>query len=342
MAERSNAPNKRATVKDVARVAGVSAGTVSNALSGKRRVDSQTQARINAAIEQLGYVPNLAARGMRTGRAGTIAIFSSMPMAVAAGQSRLGFLMEIAASAAVSAMESNVALLLVPPIADPATALGTIALDGAILVEPAADDPYLALLAARGVPTVVIGPATDMPELAVRLDYRRMATLLCDHLLVPGTRRLPLVIGQSARASNLVFREVHGQRCRALGLREAVISVPEADGEGGAQAALSADLRAHGVPDGVLVPIDAMATGVMSALRDNGLAGPGRVRVATRYDGLRARSETPPLTALNLHLDQVADLATRMLVSCIETGQPVPSVTAPEPELVIRGAPGPA
>ena len=342
MTETPEPPKKRATVKDVARIAGVSPGTVSNALSGKRRVDADTQARITAAIRELGYVPNLAARGMRTGRAGTIAIFSSMPVAVAAGESRLGFLMEIAASAAVSAMEGNVALLLIPPIADPATALGTIGFDGAILVEPSADDPYLALLEARGVPTVVIGPAVDTPELAVTLNYPRMASLLCDHLIEVGARRFPLVIGQSARASNTVFREVYAERCRALGMSEHVIALPEADGEAGAKAALEAYISDGHIPDGVLVPIDAMATGVMAALRSSGLAVPRAVKVATRYDGLRARSETPPLTAMNLHLDQVANMATRMLVESIDTGQPIASIPAPEPELVIRGATSPS
>lgn len=338
MAEAPMTPKKRATVKDVARLAGVSPGTVSNALSGKRRVDSETQARITAAIETLGYVPNLAARGMRTGRAGTIAIFSSMPVAVAAGQSRLGFLMEIAASAAVSAMESNVALLLIPPIADPATALGTIGFDGAILVEPSADDPYLELLAARGVPTVVIGPAEDIPNLAVTLDYRMMASLLCDHLTECGARRFMLVIGQSARASNTIFREVYTERCRSLGMEPEIIAIPEADGETGAQCALHAHIAAKGPPDGVLAPIDAMATGVMAALRSHELAVPQSVKVATRYDGLRARSETPPLTALNLHLDEVANLATRLLVDSIENGALATSLTAPEPALVVRGA----
>lgn len=340
MTEAPVTPKKRATVKDVAQLAGVSAGTVSNALSGKRRVDSDTQARITAAIDALGYVPNLAARGMRTGRAGTIAIFSSMPVAVAAGQSRLGFLMEIAASAAVSAMENNVALLLIPPITEPATALGTIGFDGAILVEPSADDPYLELLAARGVPTVVIGPAEDMPSLAVTLDYRKMASLLCDHLVESGARRFMLVTGQSARASNIIFREVYTERCRTLGMEPEVIVIPEAAGEAGAQAALEAHIASRGAPDGVLVPIDAMATGVMAALRSHGLAVPQSVKVATRYDGLRARSETPPLTALNLHLDEVAKLATRLLVDSIESGASATSVTAPEPALVVRGATG--
>ncbi|EIE52719.1 putative lacI-family transcriptional regulator [Citreicella sp. 357] len=92
---------------DVASAAGVSAGTVSNTISGKRKVNSQTRARIDKAIRELDYVPNLAARGMRTGRANTLAIYSSMPSAMAPGSARLGFLMEIAASVAVSALEHN-------------------------------------------------------------------------------------------------------------------------------------------------------------------------------------------------------------------------------------------
>ncbi|WP_238367232.1 substrate-binding domain-containing protein [Mesobacterium pallidum] len=336
MDQKAATPRKRATIKDVARLAGVSPGTVSNALSGKRRVDSETQARITRAIETLDYVPNLAARGMRTGRAGTIAIFSSMPTAVAAGTSRLGFLMELAASAAVSAMESNTALLLIPPIADPGAALGTIAFDGAILVEPSANDPYLSLLAARGVPTVVIGPAEPRATLSVTLDYQAMAGMLFDHLAEGGATRIPLVIGQSPRASNEVFRAVYTARCAARGIVPQVIALPEAEGERGAREALGTHIAAHGPPDAVLVPIDAMATGVMAALRGAGLDVPGKVRVATRYDGLRARSETPPLTALDLHLDRVADLATRLLVDTLETGTDGASIAAPAPELVVR------
>ncbi len=328
---------KRATIKDVARLAGVSPGTVSNALSGKRRVDEATQERITQAISTLGYVPNLSARGMRTGRAGTIAIFSSMPTAVAAGSSRLGFLMELAASAAITALDSNVALLLIPPIADPGAALASIAFDGAILVEPEAHDPYLSLLAARGVPTVVIGPAEPAP-LALTLDYSRMAGLLLDHLIDGGARRFPLIIGQSARASNIEFERAYRARCAGLGLPAQVLTVPEADGEGGADRALTAYIRAHGAPDAVLVPIDAMATGVMTALRRADLTVPGQVRVATRYDGLRARSETPPLTALDLHLDAVAEMATRLLVDAIETGTTQAARPAPPPELVRRGS----
>lgn len=327
------------TVVDVASAAGVSAGTVSNAISGKRKVDSETRARIDKAIQDLGYVPNLAARGMRTGRANTLAIFSSMPTAVAAGSARLGFLMEIAASAAVSALEHNMALMLVPPIAEASIALASIPFDGMLMIEPEDDDINLASLRDRGVATLVIGLAEGAPGPGVRMDYARMAEILITHMLSTGARHIPLIVGQSARLSNRAFRKTYERMMAEAGLVARVHIVPEANSERGAAAAVLGDLEA-GLPlDGVLAPIDAMASGTMAALRQAGLSVPGDVRVATRYDGFRARSETPPLTALNLRLEEVAKIATAGLIDAIVTGS-TPILHAPEPLLVVRASTG--
>lgn len=331
-------PQKRVTVIDVARAAGVSPGTVSNAISGKRKVDTETRKRIEAAIAELGYVPNLAARRMRTGRTNTIAIFSSMPIAVAAGSSKLGFLMEIAASAAVTALDYNTALALIPPIDTPLRAFDTIAMDGAVIVEPEADDPVMTELSRRGVPTVAIGGPPGLPGARVDFDYRAMATLLIDHLFAMGSTRFPLVVGQSPRQTNLVFKEVYRDRARHAGMSPRILEVPELTAETGAADAIAREILMGRDMDGVLVPIDAMATGVMKALRQHYLRVPADVRVVTRYDGLRARSEQPPLTAINLHLDEVATMAIRALATLIETGKPPEATTCPPPELVIRAS----
>lgn len=333
---------RRVTVIDVARVAGVSAGTVSNAISGKRRVDDKTRARIEAAIAQLGYIPNLAARRMRTGRTNTIALFSSMPTAVSAGSSKLGFLMEIAASAAVAALEHNSVLALVPPVEDPVKAFQSISMDGAVIVEPEADDPVLRQLRRNGVPTVVIGGPPLAHDLRVDFDHLAVARLLIDHLLGVGCRRLVLVLGESARQTNLVFREVFEARDAALGMAAQIVEVSERDAENGARRALNGLIRAGTPFDGVLVPIDAMASGVMQALRAHGLDVPGQVRVATRYDGLRARSETPPLTAVHLHLETVATQAVETLMALIETGAAKAGIAVPAPELIARTSSAPA
>jgi DNA-binding LacI/PurR family transcriptional regulator len=338
MVEQDLVPGRRVTVRDVARAAGVSPATVSNTISGKRRVDAETRVRIEAAIHNLGYVPNVAARRMRTGRANAIALFSSMPVSVAAGASKLGFLMEIAASAAVTALELNTALVLVPPIDDPTRALDTISVDGALVVEPERDDPVLRQLKRWGIPCVCIGraPGQDLP--CVDLDYSGMAELLFRHLWDCGARRFPLVVGTSARASHEAFRDIYARRAADVEMDPVVIEVPELDAERGAAKALSEAFARGAEFDGLLVPIDAMATGAMRALRGAGLSVPGDVRVVTRYDGLRARSEVPALTALNLHLDAVAEAATRALASQIDGEAFDFRLAAPAPGLIVRGS----
>src|SRR5438105_571258 len=64
----------RATVRDVAALAGVSPKTVSNVVNGGVVVRPETRARVEAAVVELGYVPNLSARGLRNGRTGAIAV----------------------------------------------------------------------------------------------------------------------------------------------------------------------------------------------------------------------------------------------------------------------------
>src|ERR1700683_1326352 len=110
------ASDGRPTILDIARLAKVSPASVSNALTGRRRVAEATRKTVLAIADRLGYAPNLRARRLRTGRADAIAVFSPMPFAIAAGPSRLGFLMEIAAAAAAAALESGIALILVPPM----------------------------------------------------------------------------------------------------------------------------------------------------------------------------------------------------------------------------------
>jgi DNA-binding LacI/PurR family transcriptional regulator len=329
---------RRATVVDVARAARVSPGTVSNAISGKRKVDEETRKRIEAAIDQLGYIPNLSARRMRTGRSNTIAIFSSMPTAVAAGPSKLGFLMEIAASAAVTALEFNSALLLIPPIDDPIKAIESISMDGALIVEPEENDLALDLMQRRGVPTVTIGKPLGADSVYVDLDYHATATLLIDHLFALGARHFPLIVGQSARQTNLVFKEVYRARAAEHGMVPRILEIPESTAEDSAAAVIDRHIRSGAPMDGVLVPIDAMAAGVMRELRRHALRVPQDVRVVTRYDGLRARSEQPPMTAVDMQLAAVATIATRCLADLIESRAVPRAIAVPAPTLIVRGS----
>ncbi|WP_408607870.1 substrate-binding domain-containing protein [Acidimangrovimonas sediminis] len=264
-----------------------------------------------------------------------------MSTAVAAGPSKLGFMMEIAGAAALTALTRDVALVLVPPIADPEAALRAVPLDGALLVEPARDDPFLPLLSARAIPTVAIGAAHGQVAAHVDLHYPETADLLIAHLLDSGARRFPLMIGTSARRYYEAFEERYRARAAEIGMPPHVLRVDETRGEAAAAEALTAHLAAHPDLNGVLVPVDAQATGAMMALQTAGRDVPRTVRVATRYDGLRARSATPPLTAVDLDLDAVARAATGALLDLID-GLPVsPVIPSPAPRLIARASTGP-
>ena len=209
---------RKPTISDLAQAAGVSKTTVSHAFSGRRHVDPETRKRIEFIAQEMGYRPSRAAQHLRTGRTGVIALASSMPFAVAAGPSRLGFLMDIAASAAVASLTRNMALCLVPPLGDDAH-LDALSPDGAILVEPFEDDPLVRHFAEAHVPIVTIGRVPGRDDLPhVDIGSGATARLVMDHLQAEGARRPALVIGTQPRTSYAETRAVFSETCGSLGV----------------------------------------------------------------------------------------------------------------------------
>lgn len=328
---------KRPTIVDVARLAGVSAATVSNAMNNRRYVDATTKLRIDAAAAQLGYTPNVHARRMRAGGIGTIGLFSSMPFAISGYASRLGFLMEIAATAAVSALENGYALLLVPSRTADVPPFEELAIDGAIVVEPERDDAYVAQLRRRAIPLVTIGKQLDAaPTAAVDMRSGEATRLVIDHLRVTGARHIALVTGAAQRTANVEAEAAYTLLARSHGNTPLVLHVEEAGGEEAAYNATLRLLHEHPEIDGIFASVDTFAAGCLRALKSSGRAVPGDVRLATRFDGLRAREADPPLTAVDMHLDAVAGAALELLLEQLRTGSTGRVVAAPAPALVVR------
>ena len=322
------------TIADLAKAAGVSVTTVSHAFSGRRHVEPETRRRIEALAQEIGYRPNHRAQRLRTGRAGSIALVSSMPFAVAAGPSRLGFLMEIAAAAAVTAFSRGISLCLVPPLG-PRDSLEALEVDGAIVVEPERDDPVLDFFSDRGVNVVSVGRAPGRDDLPfVDLQSGATAHLLLDHLF-SGDGRVGLITGQQRRNSYIEMEAIYAQRAAQAGFPPLALRIDERGGEQAAAQAAESLLRADPSISALCVPVDAFATGVLEAARAVGRRVPEDLRLATRYDGMRARLATPPLTAVDLHLDQVAAAAVDLLLAHLAGGTTAPLPISP-PTLVPR------
>lgn len=331
----------RTTIKDVAREAGVSPTTVSHALNARGQVDPETRARVERAAAALGYRPNRNAQRLRTGEAHMIALLSSMPFAVAGGPSRLGFMMEIAAVAAAAALERGLALVLAPPLENGRLPLEMLDVDGALVIEPSACDPYLEHLRRRGLPVVAIGrPTGTAPAPTPYVDLRSEETtwLLLEHLHAQGARKIAMVLGASQRNSYLQARNAYEAFASRQGCVPLLAQVDEAQGEqGGCDAALAL-LAAHPDIDAFCVPVDAFAAGTLTALAKAGRRVPQDMLVATRYDGLRARTSTPPLTAVNMQLDKVAEQAVGLLFEHLRNGHGPAVVQGPPAQLVARAS----
>jgi DNA-binding LacI/PurR family transcriptional regulator len=331
---------RRSTIVDVAKAAGVSPTTVSHAFNGRRHVDPETRERIKLVARELGYRPNLRAQRLRTKQAGTIALLSSMPFAVAAGPSRLGFLMEIAAVAAGAALSSGLALVLVPPLEATGLPLDSLDIDGAIVVEPTADDPHVALLQERGLPVVAIGRQAGAGEGVPFVDLHSAYTarLLLEHLRMQGAREVALVVGSQRRNSYVETEAVYAAFTATHGCRPAVLRIDENGGEAAARASCARLLAERPGIDGICAPVDAFAVGAIAAARDLGRRLPEDLKLVTRYDGLRARNAEPPITAVNLFLDEIAERAVALLFEHLTGSTARRSVAGPLPELVVRAS----
>ncbi len=334
----SSAP--RPKIVDVAKAAGVSPTTVSHALNHRGQVDPRTRERVIEVARRLGYRPHLGAQRLRTGSARHIALVSSMPFSIAGGPSRLGFFMEVASSAAETALTGGYALVLVPPL-ETLPALDDLDIGGAVVVEPQQDDEVTRRLGERGVPVVSIGeqPGAGVPFVQMHAGY--CSRLLLTHLQDVGARNIALVVGAQPRASYLAARAEYAAFARELGMANRLVLVDERDGEEGARRGMVELLDRAPEVDGVCAMVDTFATGVVRAVQESGRAVPTDVCVATRYDGIRARTSEPRLTAVDLHLEETATAAVQLLLR-VMSGQDAPaSVDVSLPVLLPRASSAP-
>lgn len=334
----ASVPPRRITIHDVAREAGVSLTTVSHALNDRGVVDPATRARVKQIAQQLGYRPSVRAQRLRSGRANSIALVSSMPFAVAGGTSRLGFMMEVAAIAAEAALGRGIGVVLVPPLEGAGGLVDSLDIDGAIVIEPVANDAHIALLRQRGVSIVSIGrePGTDDPVPFVDLQSEYTARLLLEHLHAQGRRRISLLIGATPRQSYVETERAYRAFVAEAGLPCHIVTAQESEGEAGGAAACAALLREQPDIDALCAPVDAFAVGAIAHAQALGRRVPQDLMVVTRYDGIRARSHQPPITAVNLHLERVASQAVELLFEHVSGRHERASVAAPLPELVPR------
>ncbi len=184
-----------ATMRDVALRAGVSIATVSFVVNNTKPVTPPTRAKVEAAMEELGFRRNVLARALASQRTRIVAlVFPAL-------EHRLGSTaMSIVTSSAVTASKRGFNLVLWPVSADPQQledyASGGL-VDGVILMEVTLDDPRIPVLERRATPFSLLGRTSDTGEMPfVDMDFEGAVRDGLDHLAELGHSRMALLIGE--------------------------------------------------------------------------------------------------------------------------------------------------
>lgn len=316
--------HRPATIKDVARRAGVSVATVSRVMNGTAPVLAQTRERILTAARELHFTPNASARSLSTRR--TTALGVVLP------DLHGEFFSELLRGLDRVAQQHGRHLLVSSSHHDPhgiAVALRAMhgRVDGLIVMAPDVPANALAESLPRNLPTVLVNCAersdTDEGPARIRMlgvDNVGGAMAMVRHLASLGHRRIGFVAGASDNAD---------ARERLIGYERAMAELgleapsgyrvggdfSEESGWRAAQSLLDASPR----PTAIVAANDMMALGALRAARERGLVVPADISVAGFDDIPTARYVTPPLTTVRVDVESLGAHAATLLLALMTT-----------------------
>ncbi|WEO77638.1 LacI family DNA-binding transcriptional regulator [Cryobacterium sp. SO2] len=331
------------SVREVAAEAGVSVGTVSNVLNRPDKVSAGTVARVQAAIELLGFVRNDAARQLRAGRSRSIGL-----VVLDVGNP---FFTDLARGAEDRAAQAGLTVLL--GNSDETVERESAYLDlfeeqrvHGVLISPLGDSgEQLKRLRRRGTPTVLVDRQTeDRSFSSVAVDDVAGGYLAASHLIAVGRTRLAFVGGPHS------IRQVTD---RLEGARKAVAEHPGVSLESLDTASLSVlegrrvgeGLLARPVdarPDAVFAANDLLALGVLQALSMFGdVRVPEEIALIGYDDIAFASAAVVPLSSIRQPSALIGSTAVDLLLREAEAGEAfVPEQIVFQPELVVRASTG--
>lgn len=324
------------TIGQVAKLANVSTATVSRVLNQSVSVAGETSARVLAAVAELGYVPQSAARNLAQGTTRTLGLV--LPDASADFYSPL--LRGITEAAAAGDYDVLIAIQPNAAAGQPIRrSLGRHNADGLLAFDLSYADAELRQLHAQHVPVVLMyrSPPLGTSIPAILIENTRGAQQIVEHLITAhGRRRIAFLRGQPKNEDSS-WRE-HGYRqalaAHGIACDPALIGSGDYD-EQAAYATVEGWLAAGLRFDALFAADDTSATGALAALAHGGARVPQDVALVGFDDVLRARYLSPPLTTVRAPMREVGQAAVQQLISLIETGRADPATLLPT-ELVVR------
>ena len=310
---------KTAGIRDVASLAGVSMGTVSNVINRPEKVRPEVIARVKAAIDELGYVGNDSAPQLRFG--------SSSSVGLIIPDGRNPFFADIARGAESAAVEHGLSVFLGNSDNYPEREITYLKLferqrvRGALIYPMDEEAEHLHSLQRRGTPIVLIDRTSPNFD-SIAVDDVIGGRLAAEHLLERGRRRIAFVGGPS---------QVHQIADRLLGASTAiaesaaeleVLTTPNLSVEDGWRVgSLLANRPADERPDGIFAANDLIAIGLLRALVvDRGIRVPQEIAVVGYDDIDFAQAAIVPLSSVRQPSEQIGRTAIETLIDRAANG----------------------
>ena len=326
----------RATIRDVANAAGVDPSLVSRVVNNhpKASASPATRARILAAVEQLGYRANAAARGLASASTQTLGLVlpdlaNPMYGAVISGVAReaelTGYALIVASRAEGEPEESFGRLLQTGPV------------DGLLVASGLLGDDFLRRVTFGGGPVVLVNRRVQGVQASVTVDDAAGSALAVQHLVERGHRDIVGLFGPDDVDTSLRRRTGFEQGMRAAGLTPRSVGLTSWSMPAGYQAGL--DLLSSGArPTAVFASTVAMGIGILRATRELGIDVPGELSVIGLHDIELADYLAPPLTLVKMPTEDMGAKAVRLLVSLISGGSPSNQVVRGPMSIVERAS----
>ena len=328
------------TIKDVARVAGVSVATVSRALNGHLNVTEPTRAHVMGVVAKLRFVPSSAAQSMITRRTRTVgALLPDLH-----GE----YFSELIRGIDLAARARGLHLLVSSSHGDAAEAAAALRamngrVDGLLVMSPHVSADFLWGNVSDDLPAVLMNTRVDGgARSSFAVDNHGGAYATVRHLVERGHRRIAFVAGPE---SNFEAQE------RLRGYRAAIADLLPGIGEQVLQGDFTQESGFHAGshvvalrerPSAVFASNDMMAIGCLSALNEAGVKVPADIALAGFDDIPISRYVNPPLTTVRARITELGAMALERLASEIE--EPVRGAPLRETlraDLVVRQSTGP-
>ncbi|MEW9697883.1 LacI family DNA-binding transcriptional regulator [Paenibacillus sp. SI8] len=323
------------TIKDIARIAGVSHTTVSRALNDSPLINEETKERIRAIAEQMDYTPNFNAKSLVLDRSYNLGLFfTTLNKGTSAG-----FFYE--AIRGVNGVIQDRYQLIVKGIDDYRSfhSITRKSFDGIIVVSQSDDDqPFIEHAAGKGIPLVVLNrPVETTGVLNVLSDEEQGAFLAGSYLIEQGHRKIALIEGRAdfKSAQNRKEGFERAMTHSGVSVREDYRFPGLYDLESGHKA-MKQFLALPDRPTAVFCCNDEMALGAMKAISEAGMQVPRDVSIIGFDDTLFAAYVTPALTTVRRPIEQISTEGAIRLLGNIENKLHETEQLLVKTELIVR------